>query len=330
MQVPADICGFACGLLFFVRWQIVSPWVLFFVAWVFILLPVAIILWEALRGVESQLEQALRLVGATSLVLSFFLLSPWGLSSYYMRFAILGGFLLAVLRSLRRLNALPTSPIPMTGKRLSVRLTAFLAATGVGIAILAIRGLIAPENAVELAFPLRGGSFYVLQGGNSPLANPFHGAQSSDRFAVDIVKLNRWGARAGRWIPRDLLDYEVFGATVHAPCSGTVRRLEDGLPDNPPGAPDTENPPGNHVVLQCGGFSLLLAHMMNGSVVTQLGESVEQGEVIGRVGNSGNSVEPHLHVHAFRIRPEAASDWGDGVPMLFDGRFLVVNSLMRN
>ena len=50
------------------------------------------------------------------------------------------------------------------------------------------------------------------------------------------------------------------------------------------------------------------------------------GAVIGLVGNSGNSHEPHLHVHA--QRPAAAGEEpfsGDPLPMRFDGRYLVRN-----
>jgi murein DD-endopeptidase MepM/ murein hydrolase activator NlpD len=48
---------------------------------------------------------------------------------------------------------------------------------------------------------------------------------------------------------------------------------------------------------------------------------VKEGQRIGRVGNSGNTSEPHLHIHAERD--------GAGVPLRFDGRFPVRNDLVR-
>lgn len=60
--------------------------------------------------------------------------------------------------------------------------------------------------------------------------------------------------------------------------------------------------------------------MMRESVAVDSGHAVAGGAPIGRVGNSGNTTEPHLHIHATR--------GGHGVPVTFDGRFLVRNSLI--
>lgn len=51
-----------------------------------------------------------------------------------------------------------------------------------------------------------------------------------------------------------------------------------------------------------------------------MGENLQKGQKIGLVGNSGNTTEPHLHMHAEKD--------GVGVPIQFDGRFLVRNSLV--
>lgn len=66
---------------------------------------------------------------------------------------------------------------------------------------------------------------------------------------------------------------------------------------------------------------IYLAHMQKGSVKLTSGDRVEVGETIGKVGNSGNTTEPHLHIHA--------EIDGEGVPILFDGKFLVRNSLVK-
>jgi hypothetical protein len=42
-----------------------------------------------------------------------------------------------------------------------------------------------------------------------------------------------------------------------------------------------------------------------------------------KVGNSGNTGEPHLHIHAQRPGPPGAPWSGDPLPIRFDGRFLV-------
>ena len=55
---------------------------------------------------------------------------------------------------------------------------------------------------------------------------------------------------------------------------------------------------GNHVVLDVGdGTYAVLAHLRRGSVRVRKGQRVQAGDLLGEVGNSGNSSEPHLHFH---------------------------------
>jgi hypothetical protein len=61
-----------------------------------------------------------------------------------------------------------------------------------------------------------------------------------------------------------------------------------------------------------------LAHLQRRSVRVAAGDPVTAGTPLGLVGNSGNTSEPHLHVHA-------ETDAGEGVPMTFEGRFLIRN-----
>lgn len=102
----------------------------------------------------------------------------------------------------------------------------------------------------------------------------------------------------------------------------------DGLPDF--SAPETNrrHPTGNHVVLDCGGFWVVLAHMRQGSVRAVAGSVVASGMVLGEVGNSGNTSEPHLHIHAQRPGTADRPSGGDPLPMRLDGRFLACNDLI--
>lgn len=74
-------------------------------------------------------------------------------------------------------------------------------------------------------------------------------------------------------------------------------------------------------------MDVVLAHMTEGSVAVGEGQEVEEGQFLGRVGNSGNTSEPHLHIHAVRTGSGSILE-GEGVPVLFDGRFPVRNGLV--
>jgi murein DD-endopeptidase MepM/ murein hydrolase activator NlpD len=144
---------------------------------------------------------------------------------------------------------------------------------------------------------------------------------------LDIVKLNALGNRARGIAPADLEKYAIFGVPVYSPCEGTVVRAEDGHPDLAPPERDREHLAGNHVVIRTGDVKVLLAHLEKGSVAVKTGDEVVPGQEIGRVGNSGNTSQPHLHIHAERGgSPDSILD-GQGVPMRFGDRFLVRNSL---
>lgn len=57
---------------------------------------------------------------------------------------------------------------------------------------------------------------------------------------------------------------------------------------------------GNHVMIQAQqNHVAFLAHLRNNSILVTEGEQVRQGQIIGMVGNSGNSTMPHLHVNIF-------------------------------
>lgn len=194
----------------------------------------------------------------------------------------------------------------------------------------AIRGFQSPANAIDVSFPLCNGRYYVAHGGNDSLIN-YHHNHTSQRFALDLVKLNRFGVRAFGIYPKSLARYFIFDDPVLSPVEGVVLRSIDGLPDLTPPKRDTDAPAGNHVVIQpaCTGVYILLAHLKAGSLRVRKGDHVKLGQIIGRVGNSGNSTEPHLHIHCATIDGDDFVGGGTGVPLLFGGRFLKRNSIVR-
>jgi murein DD-endopeptidase MepM/ murein hydrolase activator NlpD len=77
---------------------------------------------------------------------------------------------------------------------------------------------------------------------------------------------------------------------------------EDGLPEQVPGKlPDgatIQTAAGNHVVVDIGqGRFAFYAHMQPGSRKVKVGDAVATGQVLGVLGNTGNTDTPHLHFH---------------------------------
>ncbi|HEX7451966.1 MAG TPA: M23 family metallopeptidase, partial [Polyangiaceae bacterium] len=96
-------------------------------------------------------------------------------------------------------------------------------------------------------------------------------------------------------------DYYCYGQPALAPGTGTVIAIHDGAPDQAPGHQDTLKPWGNAIVLQHGPelFSVL-AHLQPGSMSVKTGDFVVPGQRLGRVGSSGRSPRPHLHLQMQR------------------------------
>lgn len=282
---------------------------------------------------RSRVEWLAAGVGFGAYILFLFLAgTAWHWISYYFRVTLPVAFLCAVFVSFRRISRCnlpwwrrPGSP----GDWVSLAANVLIALYFLLSVALTVGGFsYGSRRSARLSFPLQGGVYHVIHGGNHPILN-YHNVNPAQRFALDIVELNPAGTRAMGFYPSDLERYTIFGQTIHSPCEGEVIEVRDGLPDLTPPEADGEHLAGNHIVVRCGedDVDVVLAHMMEGSIAVTQGERVEAGQVIGRVGNSGNTSEPHLHIHGVRTGSGSTLD-GEGVPLLFDGRFLVRNSLV--
>ena len=124
----------------------------------------------------------------------------------------------------------------------------------------------------------------------------------AQRYAVDYEQLNADNRVYSGKKKKKLDSYTIFGQEALAVADGTVVKAVDGLPEQVPGVfPENISPAeadGNSVILDIGGGNYALyAHFQPGSVRVKEGERVKRGEVLGLVGNSGNSLAPHLHFH---------------------------------
>lgn len=154
----------------------------------------------------------------------------------------------------------------------------------------------------------------VIWGGDK-LKNNNHVMSPDQRWAYDFLVEPYFSGST------NLNDYGCYGVPVVAPIDGLVTIAHDNEPDEIPGLPSNNaaHPKGNYVVIQMeSGTYLLIAHLQPGSVAVQAGDEVKEGQVIGACGNSGNTSEPHIHLHHQRIDPELwGVAYGVGLPLYF-------------
>jgi hypothetical protein len=141
----------------------------------------------------------------------------------------------------------------------------------------------------------------------------------AQRYAVDFEQADAQN-RIFTGDPKDPKSYQIFGKDVYAVADGTVVGARNDLPEQTPGIYPAnigiDEADGNFVVLDIGnGFYVNYAHMQPGSVRPKVGDRIKRGDVIGLVGNSGNSVAPHLHLHVMDGPSPLASQ---GLPYLYD------------
>jgi hypothetical protein len=155
----------------------------------------------------------------------------------------------------------------------------------------------------SLIFPFRAlgvvGQDWITNGGHA-------GGIGTD-FAIDVRGLDANYAEQKNDADENA-SAAGWGREILAPAAGTVTYARNDVPDNPhPGSlPDMKfyealHDPvmahaGNCVIIDHGNseYSAMM-HMQKGSVRVKVGDRVAAGQVIGRLGNSGDAFGPHLH-----------------------------------
>ncbi len=137
----------------------------------------------------------------------------------------------------------------------------------------------------------------------------------AQRYAVDWEQLDQHGRIYMG--PRERLEsYVIFGQPALAVADATVVSTIDGQPEQTPGKFPTHLPlqfaDGNSIILDLGeGRYALYAHLQPGSLKVHVGEKVSLGQVLGLVGDTGNSIVPHLH---FQVTDAPSSLASNGLP----------------
>jgi len=146
-------------------------------------------------------------------------------------------------------------------------------------------------------------------------------ARIAQRFATDWVRIGSDGL-AFRGDPAKNTSWSAYGAEVYAAANGTVVDVKDGTPENDPtsdqkAVPITvETAPGNYIIIaMSNGYFSFYAHLQTGSIRVRVGDHVKVGQMVARLGNSGNSDSPHLHFH---ISDGNSPLGAEGMPYVLD------------
>lgn len=291
----------------------------------------AVIALIAFSSVKTRRNSIISIAGAATFLAG---LSATGVWFYPPAYGLIFYLLLFGAASFFRLRRSPKIG-KMQSSKTSYAVTAASVVAGGLLLWQGVLGRTPPtDHYVDLASPLRSDQgFCVLSGGGSLLLNLHYllAGNEADRYemhALDITRKNRFGFRTMPPYsinpkPLDPNHYAIFGQPVFAPCAGEVLSTENGQPDVLAGDQYRVRSGANLVNIKCHNAIVVLAHLKQGSVLVEQGQSINIGNQIGLVGNSGNTEEPHLHIHAQSLpnpeRPEAHSN---PIPLRFEGRFM--------
>ncbi|WP_394539664.1 M23 family metallopeptidase [Lysobacter enzymogenes] len=187
---------------------------------------------------------------------------------------------------------------------------------------------------IVLGPPLAGGAWMAYEGPSNAQSHHWGSVVAANgeatipqRYALDLIGLDRHGravdAHGGELAKTRHRDWFGYGAPVLAVADGVVRAARDGQAERAPLSPQPEPAAlgadelyGNYVILQIApAVYVHYAHLIPGSVAAKAGERVRRGQVIGRLGQSGNSGGPHLHLH---VSNAATFEQSEGLPFVFD------------
>jgi murein DD-endopeptidase MepM/ murein hydrolase activator NlpD len=180
---------------------------------------------------------------------------------------------------------------------------------------------------VKLAFPLKARR-YATPG--APANDSYHRRTinyidgqfyGSERYAIDFIGLddgNRY--RQGRQDAN--IDYYGYQDIIYSATAGTVVSIVDTISENvPPNVPEVDPANlyrafGNQVVVKASeGVYVLYGHLVDSGSDLKVGDHVEVGQPLGRVGNSGNCDSPQLHLQVMTGSDPLKSE---GLPWVFD------------
>lgn len=199
------------------------------------------------------------------------------------------------------------------------------------------------ENAVIVDFPLRGEWVAV----NTPARRiPSHGTDIlGQRYAYDFVQMKNNKLFQGSNLGYLFLGVPTkksfcFQENIYAVLEGEVVVVRDGMKEHKRLNPfldtiraynramwlskqmrkygedniDLHSIIGNHVIIKHDGYYSAYAHIHPDTITVKPGQKVKSGELLGKVGHTGNSTAPHLH---FQLMDSLTLLKAKGIPCAF-------------
>jgi hypothetical protein len=151
---------------------------------------------------------------------------------------------------------------------------------------------------------------------------------SGERYAIDFIRTDTQAQLYKPGAPPALSNNYSYGAHVSAVTDGTVVGVQEGLPDQPPDTKPTgltlNEFGGNQVVVKLRpDVYAFYAHFVPGTIKVHVGQRVHTGQLLGALGNSGNSSAPHLH---FQLMDGPSPLTSEGLPFEFRSLTLLANA----
>ncbi len=206
------------------------------------------------------------------------------------------------------------------------------------------------RNMLIVSFPLRG----VYISPNTPGSKvPSHGTSSfGEEYAIDFVMINEndilrkpYRKSFLEYVFKGLKleDFYGWGQTIYSPVNGVVVDIENNISERNPvnifndlkntmkvtkeyikeGA-SSKIITGNYVIIKIDDNKYsLLAHLKKGSVNVKIGQIINENDVIGQLGHSGNSTMPHLHMQFMNSMDYKVAK---GIPFLIKSYEIKINN----
>ncbi len=163
------------------------------------------------------------------------------------------------------------------------------------------------RNSTRMQLPFKG-EWFTFWGGDTKREN-YHVLYKPQRGAFDFIVLDENNKSYQRSGTRNE-DYYAFGKPIYSVCDARVYKVGTGVEDNRPTQMNPNQAFGNYVVLKTENDEYIFyAHFEYDTIKVAEGDEVKQGQYLGNCGNSGNSSEPHLHLH-IQDGPNALNDNG--------------------